>query len=206
MNLGTMKTALARIAGVDTGDPLLDWINAAMHEFEDAYPWPWLEAQTTLNTVAANPSVALPADYFKMMKIRIDTTTVHREIRYKSWTAFEEEVQAPATPGVPDYYTLVGASTIILYPVPNLVYPLSVTYEKAMADLAIDANVPDCPVRYHYTIVKGAVVYALEAESEEERASTARGVFEDAIDRHITRLGNKQSGGYNTVRDVQEYG
>lgn len=212
MNLGTMKTALIRYAGVDTTDPLVDWINAALHEFEDAYDWPFLEAVSTQNTVANNDTLAVPVDLLRITTAKITVAgginVARRNLNYVPRVAYENsEKYNNLTPGEPCEYTLVGNSTMILWPVPNAVYTVRFFYDKTLADLAIDANVPDMPSKYHYTIVEGAAVRALQAESEEERAQTARGIFEDSIDRHITKIGGRKQGGQlNTVTDAMGYG
>lgn len=211
MNLGTMKTALQRYAGVDATDPLVDWINAAMHEFVDAYPWPFLDIIGNANTAISDDVLPMPANFLKLSKARIvtkgATPLTRTKLKYIPYTQSEDEEPKAIISGEPYQFTLVGTDFMILYPIPDAVYTVRLNYEKSPVDLAGDGDVPDIPVRYHYTLVEGAAVRALQAESEEDRAATTRGIFEDSIDRHITKLGGKrQDGEYNQVRDVMGYG
>jgi hypothetical protein len=213
MNLGTIKTALRRMAGVDATDPLVDWINAAMVEFCEAYDWPFLETIGTANTVALNEQLVLPTNFMKLRKARVvaqgATSYFGAALRYiPQIQSEEEEPKSNALVfGEPYQYTLVGTDFMILYPVPNLVYTIRLDYEKFPVDLVADVDVPDIPSKYHYTLVEGAAVRALQAESEEDRAQVARSIFEDSIDRHITKLGgNRQAGEFHQTRDVMGYG
>lgn len=213
MNLGTMKTALRRYAGVDTTDPLVDWINAAMVEFCEAHPWAFLETIGNANTVVSDDVLALPADFFKINKARIlaqgATTLFRSELKYVPYIQSEEEEPKASSlvSGEPYQFTLVGTDFMILYPLPDKIYTIRLYYRKMPVDLVADADVPGIPSRYHYTLVEGAAVRALQAESEEGRAETARGIFEDSIDRHITAIaGRRQEGQFHQTRDVMEYG
>jgi hypothetical protein len=212
MNLGTIKTALRRYAGVDATDPLVDWINAALHEFEEAYDWPFMEGVANQPTVAANTQLTLPADFFKLAKAKVVTAAganvARSALTYVPRLKFEDESTFdPFSTGEPSYYTLIGMDQMFVWPTPDGVYSIRVFYQKALADLVNDGDVPAIPTRYHYTIVEGAAVRALQAESEEGRSDTARSVFEDSIDRHITKLGGtRQAGEYQQTRDVMGYG
>jgi hypothetical protein len=213
MNLGTMKTALRRMAGVDATDPLVDWINAAMTEFCEAYDWPFLDTIGNVNTVASNDELTLPTDFLKMRKARIvaqgATQYFRSPLKYIPYLQSEDEEPKSNAPvfGEPYQYTLVGTDFMILFPIPNLIYTVRINYDKFPVDLVADVDVPDIPSKYHYTLVEGAAVRALQAESEEDRAQTARSIFEDSIDRHITKLGgNRQAGEFHQTRDVMGYG
>lgn len=210
MNLGTMKTALARIAGVDLTDPLTDWINAALHEFEDAYPWPFLENTYGGSFTPGTYALTVPTDFFRIETLRFTLANTSYIIpKYKPWIQVNEENWKHSDANVrgkPQWYTLIGQNFIVVYPAADLTYGYAMSYTMMIPDLAGDADIPAIPAKYHYTVVKGAVVYALEGESEGE-AAIARTVFEDSIDRHITRIGGKrQEGSYGTTRDVMEYG
>lgn len=213
MNLGTMKTALIRIAGVDSTDPLVDWINDAYHEVEDAYDWPFLVASTVVTTTIGNATLTgAPADLGKVIEltpfIASGMSVKRAALTYVSPIKFAEKYGygGAYSTGEPLVYTL-SAGVVNLWPIPNQVYSLQLIYRKELVDLAADVDVPGFPTRMHYSIVRGASVPALQAESEEDRADSAQNSFENAIQRHISRYGgNKQSGQFETVRDVMGYG
>lgn len=213
MNLGQMKTALSRYAGVSTSDPLADWINAALVEFSEAYTWPFLDTIGNQDTLISDDVLTMPTDFFKLYSARVmvagGVAVFHEQMKYVPYTTSEdEEPKANAVVmGEPYQYTLLGTDFMILYPIPEQVYTIRLTYRKMPVTLVGDSDVPGIPERYHYTIVEGAAVRALQAESEEERATVARGTFEDSIDRHITALGGRvQEGQFHQTRDVMGYG
>jgi hypothetical protein len=209
MNLFNMKVALKRIAGVGDDDPLNDWINAAMHEFEEAYPWPFLETVFDAALFTGSPNISPIADLFKPINIKVSVNNVvgHNYLTYVSKAQFDQEFSNQAQRGRPQIYTQYGG-TLTVWPVPDKdTYSARVSYIRSVPEITVDGDSFDLPSRYHYTIVQGAAIRALEAESEEERAQSWRGIFEDAIDRHITAIGGrKQDGEYKTTRDVMGYG
>lgn len=212
MNAGTMKTSLKRIAGVSDTDPLMDWLNAGMHDFEDAYDWPFLDIVGGVTMLAGSNNPDLPPDLAVLYTARVDTTpsggTVTRpSLKYVPRVKFEDESYFdPTQTGEPTHYTLVGNSSIFLWPTPDQNYHFRVYYRKFLTDLLEDVDIPALPAKYHYSIVTGAAAVALEAENEEDRAETWRNIFEDNIQRAISRLGgSRQDGSFNTVRNVMGY-
>lgn len=211
MNLGTMKTALRRIAGVDSGDPLVDWINEGMYTFLEAYDWPFLQSTITAPTVVGSAGpIDAGASVVKIITARITRPNGSSyPLSYKPWIQWEEEDLFDTTHsrGEPQFYTLLGTDSIFLYPTPDLIYTLNLAEEISPAPLVNDVDEPIMHARYHYTIVRAAAVVALQAESEEDRADSALLAFEAKVEKHISRLGgNKQMGQFNTVRDVMGYG
>jgi hypothetical protein len=204
VNVASIKTALKRYAGQSDEDPLLDYINAAYHEFEDAFDWPFLEVRTTLLTGAAGDStIALPSDFFKP-KLLKDTTN-NFPLDYMPQAEFYAKFANFSDTGKPMYYTSTGLNTFQLWPVLDSVVSYDLVYQKQFVDLASDADVPAIPVRYHYGLVYGAAAIALEGESEEDRAAAAEGKFNDWIGRAISKFSSRQLGEPDTVRDAMDY-
>lgn len=214
MNLGTMKTALKRVAGLDDSDPLVDWINDAYHELEDAYEWPFLFASVVVSTAANSPLlVGSPADLGKIFNLHVLTAggasvSGRRGLKYVPPVKFMEDPCFVGTTSTqePTHYTILNG-VVNLWPTPDMVYTLQLRYKKEFPDLVNDVDTPGFPTRMHYTIVRGASVPALQSESEEDRADSAETSFGNAIQRHISRYGgSKQGGSFNTVRDAMGYG
>lgn len=202
MTLADMKTALERF-GFDETDPLTTWINEGLRQFVDAYPWPFLEALVNVNTVANNDTIVLPSDFFSMITARVTTDSL--PLDYMGRIQFENQIQDPTKKAKPTIYTLIGMSTVTLYPIPDAVYPIRLIYRKKVAALVNDADVPAIDSNYHYTAVLGAVAVALQAENEEDRATTALDNFNASIQTAIQAFGAKQSGEFGQVRDSQGY-
>lgn len=202
MNLGDLKTALKYFGFSDT-DPLATWLNAALHEFEDAYPWPFLEAETSVAVVAGTNTLVLPSNFYKLMSLKIDGYGTRPE--YMDLGFFEDEIEDRTVTGLPTVFTLVGTDSIRLYPTADTAYTFRIVYRKAVPDLAADIDVPAIPTRHHYTLVKGAAMVGLQAENEEIRARDAQTNFDGDILRAISRWSNKQEHQPDTVRDTAGY-
>lgn len=204
MNLGEMKTALKRF-GFDTSDPLATWLNASMHEFEDAAEWSFLLKQTTIVGNAGDSSLILPSDFFKTVSIR--NSTDGNKLKWVDSRQFDADVFDFTVQDVPTTYTTLGQTIIRLYPVLDTTTTFVLTYESALLDMVNDTDVPGIPTRYHYSgIVQGAAAIALQAENEEERSTAARALFDSTVGRAILKFSGETLDEFKTVRDVQEYG
>lgn len=204
MNLGQMKTALQRF-GFDTNDPLTTWLNAAMHDFEDAAEWSFLLKQTTIVGNVGDSSLILPTDFFKVMSIR--NSTDGAKLKWVDTRQFDSDVFDFTVPGPPTTYTTLGQTVLRIYPVLDTSTTFVLTYESELLDMVNDADVPGIPLRYHYSgIVQGAAAIALQAENEEERSTAARALFDSAVGRAVLRFSGETLDEFKTVRDVQEYG
>lgn len=204
MNVSSLKTALKRYAGLDDSDPLIDWLNAAYHEFEDAYEWPWLEVRTTSLTGAIGSStLTLPSDFFKVKILR--DTTDKSPLEYMPQTEFFGEFDDLTSTGQPMYYTTVGFDQIVLWPTLDRAVSYNLIYQKALTDLVLDTDVPAMPARWHYGLVFGAAAHGLQSESEEERSANAAGKFTDYINRAISKSSSRNIGEPDSVREVMDY-
>jgi hypothetical protein len=198
-----MKTALKRYAGLSDSDPLLTWLNAAYHEFEDAVSWPFLETESNFVQSAADNDITLPADYFRPIYL-LDVTSKNKLSPWDS-RKVARDIPDPTESGKPQVYYLINTNVFRLWPVPDAALNMSLLYEKFFPDLVNDADVPLIPVRYHYAIVLGAAAYALMAESEEDRAGTARSLYDGFVDRATTKFGVRQLDENLEVEDTQGY-
>jgi len=203
VNLGSLKTNLQRY-GFDTSDPLQDWINEALHTFEDAYPWPFLEISTTVSVVANNDIVPLPAD-FSLLIAEPRFTTESVSLQYIGVRDLEEQGLDPTSVGLPTRYYFVGP-IMRLWPIPDISRLLRITYHRKVADLTTDGQSPtEIPTKYHYTIVYGAASVALDTEDENDRATKAEDKFQQRISAAIDYYSKKQLASFGQVRDSQGY-
>lgn len=209
MNLEKMEVLLKRY-GFDSKDPLIEWINAAMHNVEDDFDWPWLESNVENIKVAQGVnSLVLPGEALKVIGIR-DTINL-RKLEYYSRHRFMREIQEPAEPGLPEIYTLLNLIEIQLWRVPEAEFNFEVVYQGKTPDLANPTDVPTTlgnvwPVNTHYPIVQMAAAIALQAENEEERAKNALEQFEKSLERLRKKFGERELDEPETVQDVQGYG
>jgi hypothetical protein len=204
VNVASLKTVLKRYAGQTDEDPLLEYLNAAYHEFEDAFDWPFLEVRNaTLTGAVGDNTITLPADFFKP-KLLKDVTN-QTDLEYLPESEFYARFPDLTATGNALYYTSTGLTTFQLWPVLNSAITYDLIYQKQLDDLAADTDIPAFPTRYHFGLIYGAAAVALQAESEEDRATAAETKFNDWIGRAIAKFSSRQLGEPDVVRDVMEY-
>lgn len=205
MNLGELKTAVKRF-GFDDSDPLASWINAAVHDFEKASDWPFLEALSEIAIAVGATTFAVPADFSKAVYLRDKTNK--DPLEYWDIRRFEREIDDPASTGKPSVFTLVGMETAILWPVADTAATLRLLYMKDLGDMVGDADTPGnglIPTKHHWTIVQRAVAIALQAENEEERAQTAMAEYATSLNADISLYDMRYLGEPDQVQDTQAY-
>lgn len=209
MILSEMETLLKRY-GFDERDPLLAWLNAAMHEIEDDFDWPWLESNAeTIKVAVGINSLALPATALKVIGIR-DVTNLAK-LEYWDRRKFMREISEPAERGQPQCYTLLNTNEVQLWPVPEQEFTYEVIFQGRTTDLANPTDEPTTqgnvwPVNAHFIIVERAAAIALQAENEEERAKSAMEQFEKSLERLRRKFGERELDEPTAVEDVMGYG
>ena len=211
MNVEQMETALKRY-GFDSTDPLLVWLNAAMHDIENDMDWPWLESSgpETVNTVAGKLNLTLPFNTLKVLTLRDATNKV--KLEYYDYHKFVREVEDPTQTGFPEIYTRSGLQLYVtLYPIPSAVFAMELTVQFETLDMTGPASEPQTgvtvwPVESHFLIVQRAAALALMAENEEERAKTAQEQYEKGLDKLRRKFVRRNLDENKTVEDVMEYG
>jgi hypothetical protein len=204
-----MQTALMRYGFNDT-DPINLWINAAMHEIEGAFDWPWLyEGPVSLVVTAGTNSVTLPTDFVKIHSLK----DLDHLAKIKFWNRhkFTRLIQDETDTGLIELYTLVGTNQIQFWRVPVTDTNIMLIYQGSTPDLVNPTDVPTTgsqqwPVMLHYPIVQRSASIALQAENEEDRAKTAQSEFETALMRCMGKYSEDQLDDADTVEDVQGYG
>lgn len=206
MTLDQLKTALQRV-GFDASDPLTTWINAALHEFELAGEWNFLEDVVDVPVLPGDTDYtvldSISAPVSKLLNARFITEM--EPLVYISRTWFDEVGADPTITGIPTHYMLVGGDKMIFWPVPDTTLTMRTVVRKLVPDLASGSDVPAIPTRYHYGLVDGAAAKGLAAESNEERVSTHKDAFDNMIALAIDDDQPKSSGA-RTTKDVMRYG
>jgi hypothetical protein len=208
MTLEEMKTLLKRY-GFDEKDPLTGWINAAMHDLEDDFDWPWLESNVeTIKVAPKVNSLVLPAEALKVIGIR-DTVNLRKLILWDRHR-FMREIQEPAELGLPEIYTLLNTTEIQLWRVPETEITFEVVFQGRTPDLGNPTDVPTTlgnvwPINAHYPIVMKAAAIALQAENEEERAKNALDQYDKSLEKLRKKFGERDLDEPQTVTDVMQY-
>lgn len=208
MNLEDMKTALKRY-GFDNNDPLTVWLNAAMHDIESAFDWPWLESNVDNIVVPLGGStIPLPEEALKVIGIR-DTVNFFK-LKYYERHKFMREIEDPTESGKPEVYTLLNTNEIQLWRVLDGAVTFEVIYQATTPDLVSPEDEPTTsnnvwPSLTSYPIVQRAAQYALQAENEEERAKSAEVQADKALLRLMAKFGERELDEPTTVQDVMGY-
>lgn len=127
--------------------------------YEDAFT-----QSVTFNTVANTKSYALPTDFRVLRRLELyDTADPHVISKF-------DELHFPRIEGThewpfggfgePRRYVLRG-NQFDLYPIPDAVYPLRMYYDRRLADLLVDGDIPASPAEFHDMLALYAAAQAL---------------------------------------------
>ena len=86
-------------------------------------------------------------------------------IEYDDWyRAFNV---GPQTNAQPIYWSISPTNEFLVGPLPDKVYRIRGPYQKSNQALTLDADVPECPAKYHPTIVRrGLILLAAHDENQ----------------------------------------
>jgi hypothetical protein len=178
---GFEDTSVERITG---------FINDAYYDICSREPWPFLEKSTSVNTVAANDTLAVPSDFDKVLRMVIDANAqILEPARLDDVTSrFNGMLTNQALPFL---YYFIG-DTVKLYPIPDAVYAVTVRYLAVPTELSNNTDTPILPTKHHRAIVLGALVDAYRMEDDNENASVFEAQFEKRIATMATDVWKKQ--------------
>lgn len=211
MNLGDMIIEMQDHGFEDSSpDTLTGFINDAYYDICSRQPWPFLEALATVNTVANQVTLDVPADFDKAIRLVIDSEAARLEPA-RADDIYSRFNGALTDTGLPVAYYFVG-NEVRLYPIPDAAYTITLYYLKVPAALATNTDTPILPTKHHRAIVLGALVAAyrmeddpgnadvFEAQFEKRLATMAEDVWKKQYDRpdHIYTLYENDTDPFNT--------
>ena len=162
MNLDAARTEL-RARGFDyLSNTRTDYfLNAALTEIDDAFPWPWLETTTT-------GTAPLTITDLKQPLYVIDTTNERelQSLEYRDLIIGDPNLTETGAPAV---WSLNGTTQIVVWPVSSV--SLSVRYIKTSPVLDEAADEPLLPSRYHTVWIDRAVAEALKDSDNQQAAN-----------------------------------
>jgi hypothetical protein len=179
----------------------IELINDAYQDICSREAWPFLEKQATgVTVVGAANWAAQPADLGEVLSIVIDATSdILVPMRLDDLT--KRFSGSLTTRGRPAYYTFV-AGQIQLYPVPDGVYTLTISYVSSPAKLTAAGDTPVLPDRHARTILLGAVASAYDMEDDTDLAMKFDAKFEKRIATMKYDLMTRQFDRPDTVFDM----
>lgn len=197
MNLADAQQALLN-RGFDYLDPsrLTLMLNTGKDAFEDIYEWPWL--QTTITA----PTPLVLADLKLVMSVT-DPATKDELYGLDLRQAAMNSTNL-AAPGTPEYWWIEGDDTLHAWPGDGA--SLTVVYIADSPPLALPADTPLIPARYHPMWIDYAVCEAYKDSDNFPGAQALRQDvtlrMQDVIARYETR--NRQHSPFMTKRTVNE--
>lgn len=188
-------------------DRLLGFLNDAYYDICSREPWPFLEAESDIATVAATATLTLPTDYNKTLSLINLTTgiTLLPDRREAVQKTFAPNLTQSGQPG---YYYFLGTSQMNLYPVPDRAYTLRLTYVRRPTALVAGTGgtaTPIFPVPFHRLVVLGALVRAFSMEDELETAQAFAEQYEDRIQKMRDDLWTRQFDKPDYIVDVFDW-
>ncbi len=212
IDLATLRTKLNNLAdeNVDATKANL-WINETQKDFTNRFRWSWLEAKSSVNTVAGTYSYTLPSDFSNMLEVKVADLTatvptaerlekVSRDYLAENYPNFPEVDEVTATQNTPARYT-VYTGALWLHPIPDKQYATYFKYFKDVTDLANDTDESIIPAEYRDALAWGAYAKWLIAdEADQNQIDTALNMYENLIRKALEKeqLNSDTSGGYIT--------
>lgn len=166
MQLSDIQDQVRALLSVSNSDPfyadskVTAFVNSVNRRQSARKPWPWLEKQVTLNTVAGTKSYGLPADH---------RTTLEINGADRSLEVFSrrEHVRLQERSGAPAAY-VVRNNDIHLLPTPNDAEALVHLYIATPAALVNGTDEPEIPDAFvDWLITETAIQFAIAVGDSE---------------------------------------
>jgi hypothetical protein len=155
---------------------LVEWVKAAWTEIQLLRSdWRFMWAQGAFNTAAGvadytQGDMAVEADYFDLGSfVLTDALGQKRTLRYVPYQTWKASIAAGAPANnTPTMVTDLPNESVRLTVTPDAIYPVTFDYYRAPQTLALNADEPWLPERYHMLIVYKAMMYYAGYESAAE--------------------------------------
>ena len=166
------------------------WLNLGVRSIWKAFPWSFRRVQASVNTTANTATVSLPADCAVPTKVVNDSTSTVLIPKPDRWL---QDFYKVADRGQPFYYTEGGLSQssqaspplrqLRLYPTPDGVYSLRVTYEKTPPVMDADGDYGPLPEDFDEAIVLWTLVRFYRKVDDAQAAADHQNEFNQELQR-----------------------
>lgn len=199
MQLSDAQTELAA-RGFDAVSParMVTILNQAKNQFEDIYPFPWLES------TASGLAPKTIADLKDVLYV-VDTTNQRELVGTTAQFVVGDLDPTIGNAGAPVVWWLDGANIVTTYPLSTSAQ-LLVRYVKESPELAAPTDTPLIPVRYHNTWIDLAVIRGYLDRDDLGAAGQLRQVVSQDLAAVVSRYAtmNRQNGAYQQIRGYSE--
>lgn len=141
-DFGTMHARIAReIKRTNLTAEIKDAIRDAIEFFEKDKNWWFLEARATASTQQNERFYPTPIDYRQGLRLKIERNNAVTPVTEITWAEIEEYDSStnPGTVGLPVYWAYFDRN-FRLWPVPDGVYLLTLSYIRDLPDLTEDSD------------------------------------------------------------------
>lgn len=181
---------------------LTELLNDSYEDVWGREAWPFREASTTMDTVANTATVTLPADFGKAVSLVIDSLSLNMIPRRLDSLMHLFSGELTQT-GIPYYYYFVG-DTMKVYPIPDGVYTITISYIKKFTPMVNGTDTPDLPSN-HRVVLLGALVSAYDLEDDTDLAVRFEGRFENRLQRVREEWWMQQYDKPDLVHDIYNF-
>lgn len=181
-----------------------DFINKAQRDIINSeVEWPFTVASQSFTTTAGTAEYSRESDAktvdYDSFTIQESASTSERKLKYLSFDEYlEKRNEADTNPdtgsrALPEYIYKTPDSKIGLSPVPDLAtYTVRYYYYQTTSDLAVNADTPIIPERFHDVIVNRARYYAHMLRSDVQFSQLALRDYTEGLGRMRIELINRK--------------
>lgn len=167
---------LARGYGEVDRTRVKSWINEAGQDVNHHRRWSWDLVRENVNTVADTETITQPSTHQYLARIEYtDTNGALIPVDFFNDNPEQPFLSfGPLERGRPLFYAPFSATSILLRPIPDAVYALSVSGYQRWVQLSSDGSTPSAPAEHRMVYV----YRALQKAAERDKAYDAAGYYE----------------------------
>lgn len=202
MNLGQILAEVEARGFDDSvfGLRITQWINDAQFLIARRVNYYVDESAYVFSTVAGTSTYPWPADFGRMRNL-FDTTR-NIELEYCSIRDIDRSV---VRNGAPTYYADSGQN-VVLYPVPDGVYPLEMRYWKLPTTLVSVGDTPNLPADWHWLLRDYALQQAFLADDDPQMSQTYQQSFATGLSMFSADVKFPDMDGPTQARSMWDHG
>lgn len=205
MNVGEQKLAVKRLfgdtAGVQiTDDDILRWLNDA--QIDLIRKTDFFLNVTSIPSIVGTDTYAVPTlDFLRLSRVTYNGSDLEF-ITYQQLNQwYPNRDVTPISTGTPKVFTFFNRN-LILYPAPDTIYNISLTYIARPNVLLSDAQTSQLPVEIHEDMVRFALTRAYELDANEPAIVRASSEYQARVSQGRADIDFPLSEIYPSIRDV----
>lgn len=171
-----VRKGLGGLSIEDLPNPDVDlYLNMSLWELESKFPFKEKECRSDAATVMGENEYQLPTTMDAIISVSVMVDGERRKLKRMSFDTHDEiynEIEGKY--GVPTHYKRRN-NTLVLWPTPNAVYPVSLVFWKSVRSLLEgDTIEPNLPRNWHEIVVEGAIVRGHFFQEDYDEAAKAK--------------------------------